>query len=330
MMASINFKKASLEIRELFAFTSEQKRMFCEHLKSNPNILGSVLLNTCNRTELYLCVKDEYISPAKLICDFKKLNEKFYNVYFDTIKDEYVLKYLCQLSCGAKSQLWGEDQILTQLKDSQLSARKLGTLNNVLEVMFRTAITCGKKSKNQLFFKNFNDSSNNIAIKTLEKIKEVGNVKTVMVIGNGVIGNLVAEQLIKENITTYMTLRTYKHGGCNIQKQAIPIDYEKRYEKICICDAIVSATSSQHLTITKNLLINNIPKLFIDLALPRDIDYEINTISDLYNIDELCKDEIQNSREIHMAMLNDWIQKFEQDFDKWYKYYSKIKTGVAN
>lgn len=322
-MAGIDYSMAGIDIREKFSFTTSTKQKIYQQLKQHAELLGAVLITTCNRTELYLSCKDEYqVDPFFLLCEAIGEDETNYRMLHKVRKGNEVFRHLSLLACGAKSQIWGEDQIITQVKNSLVFAREHHATDSYLEVLFRTAITAAKKIKTQVHFSHAEDS---IALKTLEVLKkQTFSPKNILIIGNGEIGKLVANELVHHGYRVTMTLRQYKHGSIDLPQGVDTIDYAERYEKLSMFDTLISATLSPHYTIEEPYFrqVDCPPKLLIDLAVPRDISPEIGKNSDfiLYDVDSIGKSGINESHARQLDEIHRIIDKYEADFENWKKH----------
>ena len=125
-MAGIDYSLASLQQREQFALTQSRQRQLLCWIKDQPGILGAVLLCTCNRTELYLSYfPDTAPDPVEMLCGQLHIREQTARPLFRVRQGEKeVFFHLGRLSCGAKSQIWGEDQIITQVKNALALSRE--------------------------------------------------------------------------------------------------------------------------------------------------------------------------------------------------------------
>ena len=326
-MASINHKKAPIEIRERFAFDQGEREGVYKFLKSVRGVQGAFLLSTCNRTELYLSSKKGTVDASSILCQTRGIEVQEHEPFFERHQGDEVVRYLCLLACGAQSLLWGEDQILGQLKEAQAFARKQSALDNVLEVSLRTSVECGKKIRSARLLNATGELKNNVASQTLKRIRSVPEAKKVLVIGNGVIGRLVAREALAAGYETFMTRRSHRGEEFLLEKESVAVSYDDRYSVMRECDVVVSATSSPHLTVTKKEWFQQggggvLPKLFVDLAVPRDIDPEIETLKGVLvlNIDGLCADEIKVDRENQRTQIMRVIEKSIDDFNRWNDY----------
>ncbi len=322
----IDYEIASLAQRELFAFTKTKLVKVYEKLNDMAEVLGSTIISTCNRTEIYLNLsEDSIINPFDILCDFFCINFKEYENAHKTLYNEEAVLHLFEVSCGMKSQIWGEDQIISQVKNSIITARENKASDALLEVLFRTAVSCAKKVKSTIDFKTDNNSTAKCAVNI---ILENPHIKNVLVIGNGEIGRLTAKLLVEKCINTTMTLRQYKYGQTVIPNGVKVVDFSDRYKLIGEMDAVISATSSPHFTLEFDKVESTLtlPSVFIDLAVPRDIDPKIEEKLSVkcYDIDSLDNSHIDYHKNIHRKNAQLIFQKYLSDFYKWHEYKTKL------
>lgn len=307
-MIGIDHMQANLTVRERFAFTRKSvvcaMKQFCEV----PGIFGCVILSTCNRTEVWIDTKESWSENIHaILCRIKGMETAQFAECFKYRKGKEAVTHLFQLASGLKSQIRGEDQILTQIKDALTLAREAGYSNNSLEVLFRMAVTAGKQVKTDICFPRKNRSAIEMAFHELENNGYLFLGKRCMVIGNGQMGILAAQVLLDRGADVAMTIRSYRHGEVNIPENCKRIAYEKRAEYVPECDYIISATASPHHTITKELLQSVSYKeglCLMDFAVPRDIACEVQKLPGivLYDIDDFVTD-VQEEEHIQRILL---------------------------
>ncbi|MEG1538214.1 MAG: NAD(P)-dependent oxidoreductase, partial [Clostridiales bacterium] len=229
------------------------------------------------------------------------------------------ITHLCLLACGVKSQIWGEDQIITQVKEAITFAREQQSADSILEVLFRTAVACGKKVKTEL---RLTEKETSIANKLLEQLTNNENeIKQLLVIGNGEIGRLTATKLLAAGYQVTMTVRQYLHHPVAVPEGATVIDYARRYEYFNAFDGIVSATLSPHFTVETAKLqeLSNFPHLFFDLAVPRDIEKSVGKLPGvtLHDVDSLSSEEHSVHQQRMLQQIDTYIDKYKTDFYKW-------------
>lgn len=324
-MVGIDYNKASVDIRAQFSFTKKNAAAAMEKLKEAPGILGCIILSTCNRMEIWASTQEEWEgSLFDFLCEEKGKNPEEFRRYFVERREEEAIEHLFYLTSGLKSQILAEDQIITQVKDALSMARDVYCTDNVLEVVFRMAVTAAKRVKTEVVFSRGNSS---VIHQAIQKLRETGyslDGSNCMVIGNGEMGKVAALALAEAGAHVTVTVRQYRSGIVSIPKGCDRINYGERMEFFPSCDLIVSATASPNFTLTKELIqqaaTGKKQQILIDLAVPRDIEPSVNEIEGitLYDIDSFKIDtnslELQESMQKAAAILREQME----DFYCWY------------
>ena len=322
-MVGIDYRDAGLDIRGKFSYTKREQEETIKHLKQLEGISGCVLLSTCNRTELVLSYTEEWDQDEKkLFCGLKALEPEQYAQYLHIRQGMEAVQDLFALAGGLKSQILGEDQILTQMKDAADFSRQLFGTDKILETLFRMAVTAGKEVKTKIVLPSSNHSAPLAAIAGLERDGASFREQKCLVIGNGVMGRLTAQLLLDRGADVTVTIRQYRSGIVDVPRAAGRIDYSKRYEKMPECRYIFSATASPNTTITlEKLPVEQLQQdtVFVDLAVPRDIQEEIGTLSgiSLYDIDDFGAEQPEEAKQ-SLAAARKLLQEKTQAFQSWY------------
>ena len=326
-VGGIDYLGSDIEEREKFSFTNSKKAEIYDKLSNIDYIKGAVILSTCNRMEVYFSLEDGIRkNPFEVICSLIGADYEIHKEHSKQYENENAFEHLCMLSCGALSQIFGEDQIITQVKTSIEFARECDMTDSFIEVFFRSAVACAKKIRTEI---NLAQRDISISDKVIEKIiNENMPIKNVLVIGNGEMGRRVATDLRKKGFFVTMTARQYRHGGLVIPKGVEVINYEDRYKAISNFDAVVSATLSPHFTITKECIekIEKKPEYYFDLAIPRDIESSIKDIKGLnvYNVDEISDYKNSDRHLEQILAMKKYIDKYRGDLEKWESYKKAI------
>lgn len=322
-MIGIDFTKAEINIRERFAFTKKEIAKAMELLKLKQEIYGCVILSTCNRMEMWFSLRGgTQPELLELLCELKGLDIGDYKEYLAVRRGMQAVEHLFFLCSGMKSQIIGEDQILTQVKEALSFAREWECTDYVLEMLFRRAITAGKLVKTKVPMDKANFSAAHKAVQFLKEQGDLSAGKKCLVIGNGEMGKLTANALMEEGASVMMTVRQYKSGIVNIPKGVGRINYGERYQYIPECEIVFSATSSPNITITKADLEqcyagkDRKNQIFVDLAVPRDIEPSVRSMEHVrcYDLDSFHMDtwskEMHNQFHQAEQILKTEIQKF--------------------
>ncbi|MFR5728474.1 glutamyl-tRNA reductase [Blautia stercoris] len=325
-MIGIDHSKASVDIRAKFSFTKKRAIEAMKKLKEEHGILGCIILSTCNRMEVWVSTQDdEEISLYDFLCKEKEVEKDEYQDYFMKRENEEAVRHLFYLTSGLKSQILAEDQIITQVKDALTLARDAYCTDNVLEVLFRMAVTAAKKVKTEVTFSRANTS---VIHQAMERLKNQGfsfEGKTCMVIGNGEMGKVTALALKEAGADVTVTVRQYRSGVVNIPQGCKRINYGERMELLPDCDLVVSATASPNYTLTKEnfeeIKLDAASVVLIDLAVPRDIDPEVGKLQNvsLYDIDsfriDVASPKLQASMQKAGEILDDQMKEFYDWFN---------------
>lgn len=322
-MIGIDHGRAPVDIRALFAFTKKNAGEAMERLKEQAGIYGCVILSTCNRLEIWASHEDDQeLSLYQCLCDLKGIQEGSYEQYFIIRRDREAVNHLFHLAGGLKSQILGEDQILTQIKDALNLAREHFTSDGVLEVLFRMAATVGKRIKTEVPLAHGNPS---VIHQALGMLKEQGcqiSGKTCMVIGNGEMGKVAAQTLRQEGADVTVTVRQYRSGIVEIPEGCERIHYGERMDYLPKCDLAVSATASPNFTLKAEdfaRLSLEKPLILLDLAVPRDIDPSLAEIQEitLYDMDSFHSAKISSEQREGMEKADEIVQEQMEEFYQW-------------
>ena len=322
-MLGIDHNMAPVDIRALFAFTRKNTGEALLKLKKEPGICGCIILSTCNRLELWVSTEEnEKPELYQWLCRLKGIEGEEYRKYFISRENEEAVEHLFYLTSGLKSQILGEDQILTQVKDALSFAREEFTTDSVLEVLFRMAVTAGKKIKTEVPFSHGNPSVIHQAIRFLEEGGYHVRNKVCMVIGNGEMGKMAAQTLREAGADVTVTIRQYRSGVVNIPVGCSRINYGERMDYLPECDLVVSATASPNYTLTEELFEDvrvERPMILIDLAVPRDIDPEIRKKENitLYDMDSFRTSETPKELADNLEAEGKIVKEQMEEFFQW-------------
>ena len=327
-MIGIDHSKAAVEHRERFSFTKAGACKAMEMLKERAGIEGVIILSTCNRTELWVSVKSELqLSLYEELCDLKQMDRsdrEKYQPFFGEREGDAAVYHLFETACGLRSKIVGDDQIISQVKDALALSREAFCTDKVLETLFRTAISAGKKVKSQVRLAERDTSAITGVLRNLKAQGMKFKNLTCMVIGNGEMGRLAATALLREGADVTVTVRQYHHGQVRIPEGCSRINYGDRMTYLKYCDLVISATASPNCTIKYQEVIQVSRKkqiIMIDLAVPRDIDQKVGTLEGiiLYDIDSFGLDAEQESVKAAVQKAREILQEFLKEFRRWYE-----------
>ena len=332
----VNHKTAPVDVREKIVFSSEQVQLALTELKEKKLCTESIILSTCNRTEIYCNLKESFTEdPTKKI---KLWLHQFFNITNNTLNEllyEYydleAIKHIMCVASGLNSLVLGEPQIFGQLKEAYRTAQKSDTVHQKIDCLFQHIFKTVKQIRTHTAIGSCPVSVAFSAVTLSEQF--FGNLSdySVLLLGAGETTELVARHL-KERGTGQIVIanRTLENahkitselGGYAINLAEIP-------EHIQDADIIISSTSSPSILIEKNLIVSalkrrkNKPMFMVDIAVPRDIDPEISLLNNvyLYSVDDLTdminenkksrQDAAQEAEEIIDTQASAFMAKYQ-------------------
>ena len=296
----INYKKADVNVRRRISLSSEKAKELIRYIIDNSIAAECIALSTCNRTEVYYSDGDS----EKIVSALGKitgLENSFLIKYAMTFCGEKAEEHLFRVASGLDSMVVGEDEILGQTKAAYFLAKDENAVGFEMNVIFQAAIACAKRIKTETIMSKTSVSVATLAANEAAKLSD--NVSVLIIGASGKIGMSTLKNLLSHNnVTVTATLRHGKSKRKELEDLgAAIIDYDDRYKYIAASDCIISATSSPHYTVTgydlRQFADNERTRLFIDLAVPPDIDSSITQLNGvrLINIDHFEKLAAENN-----------------------------------
>lgn len=327
-MIGIDHTTASVDVRSVFSVKKSEMKDEMEWLRRRLHLDGVVLLNTCNRMELWVSGQDEEMDLLAALCEYKKLSKSQYEKYFLFRKEDAAIEHLMLLASGLVSAIMGEDQILSQVKKSIDFSRQERLSDGTLDVLFRMAVTVAKKIKSEITFHRANATAVEEVLALLKQQEtRIENMKC-LVIGNGEYGRLVANRLVEQKVDVTVTIRQYHSGEVFIPKGCKTILYGDRYSVLKDCELVISATASPNYTITCDRVkecMDGRARTIVDLAVPRDVEPEVADIEGitLYDIDRFQRN-LPPGNEEALQEARDLIRQKMKEFHLWYDYQDMV------
>ena len=290
----INYRSAPLKVRERFSFSRRKVEQMLVKFSGSEVIDELVILSTCNRTEVYVAAASP--GAAREFLQEELHLQDYLPEYFYFLENKDVVRHLFSVASGVDSQVMGENQILSQVKEAYFQAKQAGSTGRHFNKLFQKAMEVGKIVRRKTKISAGNVSVGSVALKMLENLWGELEGKRILIIGTGKVGELVVKYLMQKGISgTFVANRTYEKAvelAERIGGKAVRFDHlEKEVES---ADIVISATSSPHLILKKELVQEVMknrkePLCMMDLALPRDIDPRIKGVDNvfLYDLDTL-------------------------------------------
>ena len=276
----VSHKEAPVPVRGQVAFTTSMKVKATEVLKDQ-GLKEFMIISTCNRSEIYIASSDinKDIETVKSYYE-GMAGEKILPFIF-VKKYEVALQHIYQVAAGLNSLIIGEDEILGQMKRALEFAIEQKSSKKYLSKVVREAVTFSKKIRHDYKLSENQLSVAAIGIRYMKDYFGDLSGKKVLLIGTGVMGQLILKYLENEGMDITLTNRTYckeKHE-IYLSKAIELVEYVDRYDHMSDMDVVISATASPHVVIKGHKLPSfHKEVVFLDMAVPRDIDPKVDTM----------------------------------------------------
>ena len=300
VVLGLSHRSSPVELRERFAFADARIPATLQLLRDQRLAAEAVILSTCNRVEIYAATS---LEPAKAFAELKQFLVTIHD-YRDPLTDEvYILAepqsvhHLFKVACGLDSMVVGETEILGQLKQAYDLALKNGHTGARLNKAFQRAFNVAKHIRTETNIQRGSVSVASVAVELAEKIFNSLADRDVMVIGAGDTSEKTARALLSRGARSIVVAnRSFDRAEAlakELNGRAVKFDdWGAEFERV---DIAISSTATPHHNLDRAKLEplmkarRHRPLLLIDIAVPRDIDPEVNFMENvyLYNVDDL-------------------------------------------
>lgn len=325
-LISVDHRWAGVDERSAFALSDGEASMLVEDWIACGLLSGAVILSTCNRVEIYYSVESACATSTerRLIDSFLRNLELSprYGHYLECKRDEAVYRHLFRLAAGLESIVVGETQILGQLKEAYRMASLAGHCTGSMSRLFHRAFEVAKRVRSEYLVSNTPLSAGSAAVDQLLSI--MPKPRRILIVGAGIMADTIYEHLQYRgqfDIVVYNRTReraerfALQHKGARIACEG------ELHQELNKSDAIIVATSAPSPIIyAKDLEDNGSVRVFIDLAVPRNISPDITQLGGvtLLSIDELTElganldlsvlTEIDSLIEEYVLLHKQWVE----------------------
>ena len=301
----LNHNSASLALREQLAFTPHRlnaalARIGCGDEPAWCNLRELVILSTCNRVELYaVSLGSGFDQLETLLAEIHDFHSPELAPALYKFLDEDAISHLMRVAAGLDSVVLGEPQILGQVTDAYMAARRVGSAGKILSRLLQSAIQAGKRARTETAIGHNPASIASVAIKLIsETVPDIASSR-IMVLGAGEMAELAVEALRKRGaeqiVVVNRTVQKAQELADRWNGQAAAL--EMLLELLPETDIVITSTGAPHTIIHRSMVEKSMldregkPLVFMDIAVPRDVDTEVNQIPgvSLFDMDTLSE-----------------------------------------
>lgn len=330
VLVGLNHRTAPVEVRERVSFTNEQARRAAEELRSRGILEETLVLSTCNRSEVYGVPPETSRESAPGLSTFLSefhsvrpdiLDGSFYHHY-----DREAVRHLFRVSAGLDSMLLGEAEILGQVREAYRFAHEQGATGPVLNRLFQGALEVGKRVRSETELGTRPMSIASAGVKLAERIFGKLKERSALVLGAGATSEQVVAQLRDRGIAHLFVMNRSQERANSLAQQfgGKVVPWGEWETALQTQDVIVASVSSEEPVLTRDILARamsargNRALLLMDLGLPRNIQASAADLYNIYvyNLDDLTDivKQNRNARESEIpraeAVVDEHVSKF--------------------
>jgi len=297
VVIGVNHRTAPVEVREQFAIAEGRLPEAMKTLVTYPGVEEAMIVSTCNRVEILARTADGSAGLNGCLQQLYGFDPAPYREHLYEYRDTDAVRHVFRVASSLDSMVVGEPQILGQVKEAYATARAVGAVNSQLDALLTRAFAVAKRVRTETAIATSAVSVASVAVDLAKKI--FGNLdgKSVYLVGAGKMCELAARHLLAHGAKQiYVSNRTYDRAVALARKfngEALPFD--QLYETVPRADIVISSTGAPHAIFRKEhgerflRGRKNRPMFFIDIAVPRDVDPEMNKLDGIfvYDIDDL-------------------------------------------
>ena len=343
-LLGVSHRTAPVDLREKLDFSSRDLGAAVEALVSRSSAAESVVLSTCNRSEIYIASSDSERAREEVmafLAEYHQLPRDAFLPHLFAHRDMDAARHLFRVAAGLDSLVVGEPQILGQVKDAFQTAAERHCTGPLLSKTFHWAFGVGKRVRSETALGEGAVSVSFAAVALARKIFGRLEGRRVLVVGAGEISALTAQHLRSQGVAEIViTSRTAAHAdalAAQVGGRTVPWADMRR--AIADADIVLTATGSQRPIISRDDVQAGTgrrrpePLFIIDVAVPRDVDPAVSEIEQvfLYNVDDLQGIVHENlaRRGAEIARAEAIVAEEVSRFTVWQRSRRAIPTVVA-
>jgi len=296
-LIGVNHKSAPVEVRERLAIPESRLPDALRSFTQHPGVEEALILSTCNRVELLARTANGGADLRGFLGNYFQMERSVIDPHLYEYREQDAVRHLFRVTSSLDSMVLGEAQILGQVKEAYATARAVGAVNSQLDQLLTRAFAVAKRVRTETAVGSSAVSVASVAVELAKKIFGSLNGKSVYLVGAGKMTELAARHLLAHGAgSIFVANRTYDRAIRLAQKfNGQAIEFSRLYETCDRADIVITSTGAPHAIFRREhgeqflSRRKNRPMFFIDIAVPRDVDPEMNKLDGIfvYDIDDL-------------------------------------------
>jgi glutamyl-tRNA reductase len=296
-LIGVNHKSAPVEVRERLAISDSRLPEALKRFTHHPGVDEGLILSTCNRVELLAQTRNGGADLRAFLREYFQLDDFTLDPHLYEYREREAVRHLFRVASSLDSMVLGEAQILGQVKEAYATARAVGAVQSQLDRLLTRAFAVAKRVRSETAVGSSAVSVASVAVELAKKIFGTLNGKHVYLVGAGKMSELAARHLLAHGAESiFVSNRTYDRAiRLAHQFNGQAIEFSRLHDTCDRGDIVITSTGSPHAIFRREhgeMFLSrrkNRPMFFIDIAVPRDVDPEMNKLDGIfvYDIDDL-------------------------------------------
>jgi glutamyl-tRNA reductase len=345
LLLGLNHRTAPVEVREQLALSPARLPLALQGLRDQCGAREVAILSTCNRAEIYAVgAPDAGPRIEQFLSEFHHVSPRGLHSHLYQRSGGDSARHLFRVAAGVDSLVLGESQILGQVKSAFDLARQSGAISNVLDELFRRAITCGKRARAETSIGRGALSVGSAAVELARQVLGPLEGHTVLILGAGKMSALTAQHLVASGARRVIVsnrtreraeelAQTFSGFEAADRIETEIVGWEEFPRRLAEADIVISSTRAPHHVLTAEQVSvamkarRQRPLFLVDIAVPRDIDPTAHSLDNvfLFDIDDL-QSVVQTNRSQRQSELNSVESIIESEVAAWEGWYRSLDT----
>lgn len=333
VLVGLNHRTAPVEVRERVSFTAEQTQRAAEELRARGILEETLVLSTCNRSEVYGVPPESSRECAPglstFLSEFHAVRAEVLSVSLYHHYDQEAVRHLFRVAAGLDSMLLGEAEILGQVREAYRFAHEHGATGPVLNRLFQGALEVGKRVRTETELGTRPMSAASAGVKLAERIFGKLNERKALVLGAGAMSEQVVGQLRDRGIAQLLVMNRSRDKAEELAREygGKVVSWGEWETALQTPDVVVSSVSAEEPVLRKEIVQRamvargNRALLIMDLGVPRNIDSRVGELYNvyIYNTDDLTEivQQNRNARESEIPKAQGIVEEHVSKFLSW-------------
>jgi len=333
VLVGLNHRTAPVEVRERVSFSEEQAQRAAEELRARGILEETLVLSTCNRSEVYGVPPESSHECApglsSFLSEFHSVRHEVLSVSLYHYYDREAVRHLFQVAAGLDSMLLGEAEILGQVREAYRFAHEHGATGPVLNRLFQGALEVGKRVRTETELGTRPMSAAAAGVKLAERIFGKLSERKALVLGAGEMSEQVLSHLRDRGIAQLQVMNRSREKAEELAKQfgGKVVGWGEWDSALQTPDVVVGSVSAEEPVLRRDIVERamaargNRALFLMDLGVPRNIDAKVAELYNVYvyNTDDLTEivQQNRNARESEIPHAQGIVEEHVSKFLSW-------------